>query len=148
MLRTLMVAALCVLGVGSALAQDDVKKELAKMEGTWGIVSAEENKKALPAAIKDNLKLVIKGNVLTFKGDDNTSKKAGKITLKIDPSTMPKTIDFTIEVGTEKGQTLEGIYDWQGKELRFCVRMMGNERPTEFATAPGSNLVLMVLKRE
>jgi uncharacterized protein (TIGR03067 family) len=148
MLRTLMVAAVGVLCVGSALAQDDVKKELAKMEGTWGIVSAEENKVDLPAVLKDNLKIVIKGNVLTFKGDENTAKKAGKITMKIDPSTMPKTIDFTIEIGTEKGQTLEGIYDWQGKDLRFCVRMMGNERPTEFATAPASNLILMVLRRE
>src|SRR5262245_54085172 len=147
-LRLLAMSTLVLL-VGGALAQDDAaKKELAKLQGPWRVVSAEENKEAVPNEIVENLKFVIKGDELTLAGVENIVKKVAKVKLVVDPSTTPKTIDFKIEAGSEKGTTVEGIYELKDDELRFCACTVGGNRPQEFATKPGSNLILFVLKRE
>ena len=108
----------------------------------------EEGKVAGPEYWK-SIKLVFKGNVLTFKGDDVLSKKVSKITIVVDPATTPRTIDLKVETGSEKGLILEGIYEIKGDEMKLCIRgEPGANRPLEFATKEGARLVLFVLKRE
>ena len=143
------LALLALASVGTTIAQDDaVKKELAQLEGVWQVVSMEEGKQAGPDNWK-TIKFVFKGNVLTFKGDDAVSKKVGKITIVVDPTTTPRTIDLKAVEGSEKGLILEGIYEIKGDEMKLCVRgEPGADRPLEFATKEGSKLVLFVLKRE
>jgi uncharacterized protein (TIGR03067 family) len=129
----------------AALAGDDaVKKELAKMEGVWQVVSGEEE------YLVQNLKWEIKGNRLTFKGIEPLTDKAGKVTIAIDASTTPKCIDLKVQAGSLKGTVVEGIYGWTGDRLKLCLYVAsGNRnRPLQFKTKAGSNRVLFVLKRE
>src|SRR6516162_4130124 len=116
-----LVAMLCVgvlLPLGSAWSQDDaVKKEREKLQGTWQVVSSEEDGRAMADVIVQNLKIVIKGDQINLSGVEELVNQFGKITMKVDPGTMPKTIDFKIVAGTEKDKTFEGIYVLKGDEL-------------------------------
>ena len=97
---------LAVLAVGLLLAadaKDDKKKELDKLQGTWTATTVEYNgEKVLGDSIKE-LKVVVEGDKLTVKGEDEEVKKYGKATLTIDPSTTPKILDVSITSGDEKG---------------------------------------------
>jgi uncharacterized protein (TIGR03067 family) len=149
--RFLLLPAIVLAMFGSALADDDAaKKELAKLEGGWQVVSGEEDGKPAGDYVVEHLKWEFKGDRLTFKGIEPLTEIASKLTVKIDPSTNPKCIDFKVDVGSEKGHTLEGIYEWKGDELKVCLFVSFTERnrPLEFETKEGSNRATFVLKRQ
>ena len=63
---------------------------------------------------------------------------------------MPKGIDFTFTKASDEakeGETLEGIYELDGDNLKFCVTPPGGnfkQRPTDFsAKEQGKILVVM-----
>ncbi len=66
--------------------------------------------------------------------------------ITIDPDQLPKTIDFRYV--TAPDQVSPGIYEINGNELRICYDNASRERPTAFATRPGSMFDLLVLRRE
>jgi uncharacterized protein (TIGR03067 family) len=117
------------------------KKDEEKIRGTWAIVSHEFNGGTRPddSAYKDT-KVVIKGDTITITdGDDE-----GKWTFKLDPTTKPKEIDLTSE---DKEKSYLGIYELTGDELKICAVKGRGGRPTEFASKPGAEQELIVLKR-
>src|SRR2546423_642012 len=93
--------ALALLLSGHALA-DDAKKEMAKLEGEWSMVSGERDGQALPEEIVKELKRVAKGDETTVTSNGQTFMKA-KFT--VDPTKKPKTIDYTLLEGPNKGKT-------------------------------------------
>jgi uncharacterized protein (TIGR03067 family) len=126
-------------------ADDEVKKELARFEGTWKWVLIETEKMKIP---EDDLKgprmkLVGDKFIVTESADATFSG-----TFKVDPSKKPKTIDVTFGDGPDKGKTLLGIYELEGDTYKVCTDPEGKSRPTEFKIKPGSGHVLQVLKRE
>jgi uncharacterized protein (TIGR03067 family) len=138
---------LLLASFGLVFAADDkeeaVKKELAKLKGTWIVVSAEREGEAIDRLNDD--KLIIEDGKITVKGKDNDHG----VTFKLDPTTKPKTIDATPTDGPEKDLVAEGIYELDGDQLKLCFCRPGlNSRPTEFATKAGSNHILIVSKRE
>ena len=48
------------------------------------------------------------------------------------PSKTPKTINFTVAEGTDKGTKLAAIYALDGDSLKLCISAPGEKRPTEF----------------
>ena len=143
------VGSLLVLAAGPGIAQDDaVKKERAKLQGAWKVVSSEEDTRPTPDIIVQNLTVVIKGDQITLKGVEELMKKFGKVTMTIDPATKPKIMDFKVEAGSEKDNAYEGIYELKGDELKICVSTARGNRPDEFKTKAGSTRALFVLKRE
>lgn len=67
-------------------------------------------------------------------------------TYRIDPTRVPKTVDWSDTIGDDAGQTLLAIYSLDGDRLTFCAAHPGLERPKEFRTQPGQ--VLRVFVRE
>jgi uncharacterized protein (TIGR03067 family) len=131
-----------VLFIGlDAAAQDDVRAELAKFEGTWAPVYVETDGKELKADIKDD-RLVIAGKVFTFTG---SAKMEGTIT--IDPSKKPRTIETETTAGDNKGIKTIGIYEMDAKRLMVCYRVAPAERPTDFSTSEKSGRFLIIYKR-
>jgi len=82
------------------------------------------------------------------EGSNTVKKDYGKLTMKLDPSTTPKCVDIVITGGDQKDAVLEGIYELQGDTLKICAKVIGKERPGQFTSPEGSNIVLVVLKRE
>lgn len=129
-----------------ALAADDkkddaAKAELKKMEGTWLLVSGEEDGKQKPAEEVKVLTSVIKGDMLTILVD---GKPVFEGTLTVDPTKKPKTIDT---VSKDKKVKSPAIYELDGDTFKICVGLKG-ERPTEFTSKKDSGYGLYVYKRD
>ena len=125
---------------------DAAKKDLAKLQGSWSAVSIKYNGQEFGEKLK--LKFVFKNDQVSIEGDDEVKKEYPKVTLKIDPSTAPACLDIIVLAGVQKDAAMEGIYELKGDELRICVKVFGKERPAEFASADGSSIALVVLKRD
>jgi uncharacterized protein (TIGR03067 family) len=85
-------------------AQDDTKKELEKLQGSWAI--AMFNGQDIPAEAQ---------LFLVFNGDKYEQLNNGSVdergTIKIDPKTKPMSIDLIITEGGDAGKTQPGVYE-------------------------------------
>ncbi len=112
-----------------------------KLQGTWKVVSLEQGGKKLPEEqLKQiSLRLVFAGDRVTFKvpGQDQEGS------YKIDSAQKPKHLDILLN--NEKG---EGVYLLDGDTLTICAGKPGDPRPKEFVSKQGTEIGIMVLKRE
>src|SRR5438128_10673746 len=120
-------------------AKDEMKKELAHLEGTWKFISIETDKMKLAEDALKEPRLKLMGDKFTVT--ENPQAVFGG-TFKVDPSKKPKTIDVTFTDGPEKGKVFQGIYELEGDTYKVCMNQEGKTRPTEFAVKPGSGFVL------
>jgi hypothetical protein len=113
------------------------------MQGTWNLVSAMQDGKALPEDKVKQTTIVIKDDTFRFPGlaEDATSR-AG--TFKLDATKKPKEMDST---STEK-KVMLGIYELEQDSYKICFALAGKPRPTEFASIPGSGQILQVWERK
>jgi uncharacterized protein (TIGR03067 family) len=81
----------------------------------------------------------------------SAAKRAGKTfiatTIKLDPGKSPKAMDITFTEGESKGKVSLGIYKIEDDRLTICRAAPGTDRPSEFASKPGSGHTLMVYER-
>ena len=133
---------LAVLVVGLLVAADEGKKEGEKFSGTWTIESFTRDGKDNDDA---------KGEKVTFEGDRltvETKNGEHKGTFKLYPDQKPKGIDFTPSDGPNEGKMHRGIYALEKGRLKICLAKPDGDRPKEFESKEGSDLILVVLKRE
>jgi uncharacterized protein (TIGR03067 family) len=123
--------------------QDQAKGDKEKLQGRWVVTSGVMDGTKIP---KDQIKgdLVFKGNTYTYTAGDS---EAGDGTFKIDPSKKPKFLNSVPSDGPVKGQTIEEIYELDGDNLKICLSLPGNNRPTEFTAPEGSGRWLFTYKR-
>jgi uncharacterized protein (TIGR03067 family) len=124
--------------VAAGASQADDKDDRDRLQGSWKVVSYEEDGKANDKAAKDAT-FVFKGDTFSFPWLD--VKITGKF--KTDSGKKPKAIDLSVE--DAKGKGLHGIYALAGDTLKLCF---GEERPKEFKTKADSKQWMVVLKRE
>jgi uncharacterized protein (TIGR03067 family) len=127
--------------------KDPAKKELDAFQGAWTSAELVYNGKDFLADGKAPLRFVFKGNEATIEASEAVKKEYAKIKIKLDPSTMPKCVDITVSAGGQINAVIEGIYELKKDEIRICAKVLGKERPNEFASPDGSSIVLLVLKR-
>lgn len=139
----LMILAFLVFGQ-SAHQDASTSDDAERLQGTWNFVSLEVEGSKLPDAMLSGSKIIIKGD--NFKSISAGVTYEGKI--KIDSSKTPRNLDLIFTDGPEKGRTSFGIYDLSGDDLKICLSLAGNTRPTEFASKPGSGFAFETLKRE
>lgn len=137
----LFLATALLLGSGDAT---DIKKELAKFDGTWNVTEITYNGKD-HSKLKFNF--VFKGDEAIVEGNDQVKVEYARLKFKLDPTTTPKIVDLTVGAGVQKDASMEGIYEFRGKELRICIKVFGKDRPTEFSSPDGASVALLVLKR-
>jgi uncharacterized protein (TIGR03067 family) len=132
------------LAVAPAIADDKKGTDLDKLQGTWKFVSMEQDGQTVPKA--DEMPTI------TFEKDKFELKAGGQVvqagTQVLDGGKKPKTVDATVTEGEGKGTTMLGIYELDGDNLKACFDPQGKKRPTEFKTAAGTGLMLVVMKRE
>ena len=125
---------------------DPIKKDREQIVGTWRVVALEVN--GNKTIEEDAKKLTV------VNGADGTwsllseDREISKGTSTIDPTKKPKTIDFTPDDGEAKGKLHLGIYELREKTRMLCFAPPGKDRPTEFASMPGSEHILVTFERE
>jgi uncharacterized protein (TIGR03067 family) len=132
---------------GKELPPPDFSKgntaELAKLQGTWAMVSAERDGQPMPRSS-------ITGARRIAKGDETTVLINGAVFLSarmsVDPSRKPKAIDYLITSGTNRGKTQLGIYELDGGRLTLCFAKPNKDRPRDFSADAGSGHTLSVWK--
>jgi uncharacterized protein (TIGR03067 family) len=141
--RLLILAAILALA-GDTPKEDKVKDEMAKLAGTWNFATVEVEGNKVPAEMMKGATMVLKDNTFGMTSFGVTYKG----TYAIDPSKSPKTLDISFTEGPEKGNKSLGIYELDKDDWKICLGLAGKDRPTEFASKPGSGHVLETLKRE
>lgn len=144
-LRALLIVMAGLL-VAADAKDDEIKKEMAKLEGSWKVVALEKSGKPAPDEVLKEAPRI------TFKGDRINLKFSGKdkeqeSTYKLDPSKKPKEIDI-VEKRGDRNEPSKSIYLLDGDDLKICMARPGLERPTEFATKEGAQHSMLTLKRE
>jgi uncharacterized protein (TIGR03067 family) len=117
--------------------------DLDGMQGTWNLVSAMEDGKALPQDKVKQTTIVVKGNTFHFPGlAEDATARAG--TFKLDATKNPKEMDTT---SAEK-EVMLGIYELEPDSYKVCFAPAGKPRPTNFSSEPGSGQILQVWERQ
>ena len=119
------------------------KTDLDRFQGTWYLVMAMQDGKALPEDKVKETTIVFKGDTFRFPGlAEYATSKSG--TIKLDETKTPKEIDA---ISTEK-ETMLGIYALEEAGYKVCFAPAGGPRPTKMGSAPGSRYILQVWSRE
>jgi uncharacterized protein (TIGR03067 family) len=144
-MRIISPVVVVIVLAGSVAAQDDTKKEMAKLEGEWSMVSGNASGQSLPEE-------AVKSGKRVCKDGETTITISGKVYFKakvtIDPTQKPKAIDYEMREGPTKGKTHLGIYELDGDTVKFCFAAPGKDRPTDFTAKEGSERTLSVWKRD
>lgn len=122
------------------------KKDAVAIQGTWKMIRGELDGKPLtPDEIADG-KVVIGPDIFTIS---SKGKRAETWRYVLDPTKKPRAIDF---FEAKSKDAAPGIYALEGDQLKVCWRLGEDtksiERPTEFKSAAGSAVVLIVLQRQ
>lgn len=141
--RLLMLAILALVLGADDSADPASRKDIEGLQGTWKLVSALQDGKALPEDKVKRTRIVIKGETFRFPelAEDATSR-AG--TIRLDATKRPKHMDA---VSTDK-EVMLGIYELDGDDYKVCFAPAGRPRPTAFASKPGSGHILQVWERK
>ena len=139
-----MCLTLMAWAVAAPPTEELVKQELTALSGTWEIVGLESDAKQQSVAELKEFRRIQEGDHIVWKKGDQTIVE---VDFRIDLSTTPKSVDSTYTTGDNKGQTHRGIYRLDGDDFTMCFAGFGKPRPTEFATTPGSGLILYKARR-
>ena len=116
---------------------------MATIDGIYRCLSATISGKPLDAAVADQLRLTLDGELYrTVKGAQTLFE--GRF--RIDRGVTPWQIDITAIDGPFAGQSAEGLVEIDGDTLTLCHTMPGQKRPAEFASdeANGAQLVVWI----
>jgi uncharacterized protein (TIGR03067 family) len=134
------------LGSDDPKDYDDRATFSGSLEGTWHGVSGEDNGQTMNAQIQ-GAKLVFKNDATAQLFDQGNQPQ--NIQYRLEPSRRPAQMDLMLIDGAGKGQTIKLIYSLEGNVLKMAITsgQLGM-RPTEFKTGQGSNLRILIFKRE
>lgn len=124
----------------------------SRLQGTWGATQYVQNGQGedeAPIAPEDSaIKFVFKGDRFTLLASGNAGRTPVG-SYKLGSSGTAKTIDliFPPEPNRAKGQTMSGIYEFEGETLKITYATNGARRPNDFKSAGGSKHVAIVFKR-
>ena len=138
--------ALVVAATAVAFAADDeqAKKDLKALAGTWEYVSQVSDGKEVEKEKLEGIKLTVTAEGKWQLKKDDTVILEG--TGKLDPSKKPKAADWTITTeGDLKDKVALGIYDVDKDTWKHCFSF--DKRPEKFESKEGSKVTAAVLKR-
>jgi uncharacterized protein (TIGR03067 family) len=122
------------------VGQSSSSSDLDALQGDWVAVEVVSSGEKLSPESLAGIKLNIKGN--NYRLETNTDISQG--TLKLNQTTSPRCVDVT----TQSGDEVAGIYELSEDRLKVCYPMDGGARPTEFKSTEGSSHVLAIYKRK
>lgn len=134
-----------VVLTAALLAASPDEKEAEPLKGKWDLTALTSEGQVAPDAVVKQFKAKFESKSYIQIIDGMTVEEG---TYKIDSTKSPKTIDFIVESGPDKGKTQLGIYEIKNDTLTFCVTKAGSEtRPDSFEAKTGSSQTLFVWKK-
>jgi uncharacterized protein (TIGR03067 family) len=124
-----------------ASPRDEAGNEAKKLAGTWQVVSAAFDGKALPADQASKRQLVFDGNQFISYSD---GKKGNTLTFQLTLDKKPAWIEVK---RSDLDEAALGIYRLEDDKLELCYGEPGKPRPTKFGSEAGSKVFHLVLKR-
>jgi uncharacterized protein (TIGR03067 family) len=137
----LFVLAVPVLAAGRD--DDDVRKELKALQGTWKAVALEAGGKPLPKEAVPDFTFAIGAD---GKSTGKMAKSEYTSTITVNPKKDPKTIDNVHETGDQKGKKQYGVYKLDGDKLTVNMTAPGaaeSARPKDFSTKDTPTVVFV-----
>jgi uncharacterized protein (TIGR03067 family) len=117
------------------------------LQGTWTVVAGEMEGVPVPSDLRQGAKLTITKDTLTFTWPQADFQGV----CQLEPAGNPPTVDVAQVSGgaVVLRKALRGIYVRERQRLSMCFSFSSNpqERPAKFATASGSQSVLLVFER-
>ena len=144
--RYAVIAPLAFVCMGAGQEKNKTNRDLARLQGTWRVVSSQVRDYKVPEQEVAKRKLTVTGNFLIYDyGNEWQEKQKG--TIRLDPKT--KELDWTWAwTWPEYGATVLGIYELKGDDLKIGFGNIGSARPRRFEMAETDVVWLLVLKRE
>jgi uncharacterized protein (TIGR03067 family) len=148
-MRCAVIVGLSFVGLllfAAVRAEEKEKKfDPEKLVGKWEFVSGEkEGKKSEAEALKGTVEIT--KDTLTIKGGED-GKEVFPMKYKLDTKKTPVTIVLEGTDGQVKDQTVKGILEFDGDNLKICYALPGEEFPKEFKTKDGSKTHSFVMKK-
>jgi uncharacterized protein (TIGR03067 family) len=143
------VKMLCLpLLVGLVLAQaageDQARKDLKRLQGTWTMAALEVEGKDVPADRLEGTTLTVEGDRYRVKTKDRTLE----CVIRLDPGKDPAHIDMTFTEAGKDDKVHKGLYQIDGDTFRVSRGLNPEQdRPREFATWPGTGRFVVTWKR-
>jgi uncharacterized protein (TIGR03067 family) len=109
------------------------------LAGQWAPVSAELGGRAFSVATFGGATLRLTADTYEFAGD------RGTYTLLA--TSVPARMDILGREGPNAGRTIQAIYRLAGDSLTVCYQLGPGERPSDFTTARGSQVLLLRYRR-
>jgi uncharacterized protein (TIGR03067 family) len=117
------------------------KTDADRLQGTWKITEITVDGKEVEAASAETIRFVFDGKTLEYRSSTENEKG----TYRLDPTVGPRAIDM---INKEDKLISRGIYKFDGDDLIWCyVRSTAIDRPSEFASKPGTKVILLRLKK-
>ena len=118
------------------------REDLHRLQGTWTLVSAMQDGRALAEAKVKKTTIVFKDDTFRFpESAEYATSRSGTIT--IDATKTPKQMDA---ISPEK-EVMLGIYELNGDNYKVCFAPAGKPRPDELTSKAGSGYILQVWVR-
>lgn len=121
--------------------------EFQALQGHWIMVSSICCGEEMPSEMVRKISRQINGNLSIITVEEENGPKQFTGTIHLDAKTQPKSIDISLTSGEAKGNTVLGIYEIKGDQVRMCFSTVGKPRPKEFSSTPGSEQRLVIWKR-
>ncbi len=132
----------CLLGLLVALALaacSRTRTARPTLAGHWAPLSAELGGQVFPVANFGGATLRLTMDTYEFAGD--------KGTYEVLSTSPPATMDVRGREGPNAGRTIQAIYELAGEQLTVCYQLGSGERPSEFKSAKGSQVLLVRYQR-
>jgi uncharacterized protein (TIGR03067 family) len=128
------------------IAADEPKKDNDEaLKGNWMAVSLKQGDQSAPADDVKKLKFNFDGKAYTNLISDQVVEEGS---YAVDASKTPKTIDFDIKKGQDKGKKQLAIYQIEGNKLTIIAALPGaTERPKSLKPEPSEMLLQAVLEK-
>jgi uncharacterized protein (TIGR03067 family) len=123
-----------------------IEEDQAALRGEWIVKSIELDAQPAPPQLVKAMVFIFQADKVTVRGIPG-KEKPSEDTYTIEPTKTPKQI--IVKDGTTKKLSY-GIYEFDRDDLRICIRDDDSTKgfPSTFATAPNTELQLIVLTRK